>query len=46
MTATRDSPGATSVLGHASVQTTEIYSKELIPETVRPNETTIVGSRK
>ena len=33
-------------LGHASVQTTEIYLKELIPETVRPNETTIVGSRK
>ena len=34
------------LLGHASVQTTEIYLKELIPETVRPNETTIVGSRK
>lgn len=34
------------LLGHKSVRTTEIYLKDLIPETVRPNETTIVASIK
>lgn len=34
------------LLGHKSVRTTEIYLKELIPETVRPNETAIVASVK
>jgi integrase len=32
------------LLGHASVQTTEIYLKELIPQSVRPNETAIIGA--
>ena len=31
------------LLGHKSVRTTEIYLKELIPETVRPNERPIPG---
>src|SRR5207248_2320003 len=34
------------LLGHKSVRTTEIYLKDLIPETVRPNETAIVASMK
>ena len=35
------------LLGHKrSVRTTEIYLKDLIPETVRPNETVIVASVK
>lgn len=34
------------LLGHKSVQTTEIYLKSLIPETVRPNEVPIVASVK
>ncbi len=34
------------LLGHASVQTTEIYLKEFIPQSVRPNETAIVASVK
>jgi integrase len=34
------------LLGHKSVQTTEIYLKSLIPETVRPNEVAIVASVK
>lgn len=32
------------LLGHKSVRTTEIYLKDLIPETVRPNETVIIAS--
>lgn len=34
------------LLGHASVRTTEIYIKGLLPTTVRPNETPIVASVK
>ena len=33
------------LLGHASVRTTEIYIKGLLPTTVRPNETPIVSRR-
>ena len=32
------------LLGHKSVRTTEIYRKDLIPKTVRPNETVIVAN--
>jgi integrase-like protein len=36
-----------NLLGHKSVRTTEIYLKELIPETVRPNERPMIaGSPK
>ena len=31
------------LLGHKSVRTTEIYLKELIPETVRPNERPMIA---
>lgn len=34
------------LLGDKSVQTTEIYLKSLIPETVRPNEVPIAASIK
>ena len=34
------------LLGHASVRTTEIYIKGLLPTTVRPNETPIIASVK
>lgn len=34
------------LLGHSSVQTTEIYIKDLIPETVRPNEQPIIAEAK
>ena len=34
------------LLGHASVRTTEIYVKGLLPTTVRPNETPIIASVK
>jgi integrase len=35
-----------NLLGHKSVQTTEIYLKSLIPEMVRPNEVPIAASVK
>lgn len=35
-----------ALLGHKSVQTTEIYLRELIPQTVQPNHTAIVSSVK
>jgi hypothetical protein len=35
-----------ALLGHKSVRTTEIYLKELIPETVRPNERPIIAGSK
>jgi integrase len=31
------------LLGHRSQQTTEIYLKSLVPETVRPNERPIIA---
>lgn len=34
------------LLGHKSVRTTEIYLKELIPETVRPNERPMIAGSK
>jgi integrase len=34
------------LLGHASVRTTEIYIKGLLPTTVQPNETPIIASVK
>lgn len=34
------------LLGHASVRTTEIYIKGMLPTTVRPNETPIIASVK
>jgi len=33
------------LLGHKSVRTTEIYLKELIPETVRPNERPMIAAQ-
>jgi integrase len=35
-----------NLLGHKSVRTTEIYLKELIPETVRPNERPMIAGSK
>ena len=35
-----------NLLGHKSVRTTEIYLKQLVPDTVRPNEQAIVASTK
>ena len=32
------------LLGHKSARTTEMYLKELIPETVRPNERPMIAS--
>ena len=34
------------LLGHKSARATKIYPKDLIPETVRPNETVTVASVK
>jgi integrase len=41
-----DIPRVQHLLGHASVRTTEIYIKGLLPTTVRPNETPIIASVK
>jgi len=35
-----------NLLGHKSVRTTEIYLKQLVPDTVRPNEQAIIASAK
>ena len=35
-----------ALLGHESVQTTEIYLKGLLAEVVRPNEVPIIASVK
>ena len=35
-----------NLLGHKSARTTEIYLKELIPETVRPNERPMIAGSK
>ena len=34
------------LLGHKSVRTTEFYLKELLPETVRPNERPMIAGLK
>ena len=41
-----DIRGVQHLLGHASVRTTEIYIKGLLPTMVRPNETPIIASAK
>lgn len=42
----RDLRSLQHLLGHKNSQTTEIYIKSLVPETVRPNERPIIAEAK